>query len=130
MPLFDDDPFVRSKVSPTAAEVAIARSIWKHAGWKNPISIAEIIRQSEMPGLSARRVKQVVEQLRVTHHVPVGARREFPAGYFRIVDAEDLDRATRPYRSQILTMWRVLRGLMSKVELRELRGQLRLVGRE
>ena len=130
LPLFAGDPFARSKVCPSSTEVAIARLIWAHDGWKNPISIAEIIQHSEISGLDARRVKKVVEQLRTTHHVAVGARREFPAGYYRIVTEEDLLKAIGPYRSQILTMLRVLRGLMPKSYLRELRGQLRLVESE
>ena len=128
--LFDDDPFFRSKVSPSPVEVAIAGLIWRHAGWKNPIRISEIYRLSGIPGLNARRIKKVVEQLRLIHHVPIGARREFPAGYYRIADEEDVERAIGAYRSQIFTMLRVMRACMPKSRCREFFGQLRLAWEE
>jgi hypothetical protein len=121
-----DDPFVKSKVEPSEMEVVIGRIIWGHAGRVNPISIAEIKRQISDPKLSVRTVKNVVEQLRVMHRLPIGASREEPFGYFRIVDAEDRAVAVRPYRKQILTMWRTLRTLDSAERCRELLGQLTL----
>ncbi len=124
LPLFRaPGPFDRSKVPPEPVEALVAGLIWEHAGRANPISIAEIRHRT---GLSERKVKDVVEQLRVTHRVPIGARREEPAGYFRIVDAEDREAAVGPYRSQILQMFRVLRVLDEPGRVRELLGQLRL----
>jgi len=121
-----NDPFVKSKVQPSALELTIGRMIWGHAGRAHPISIAEIIREVPQPKLSVRTVKNVVEQLRVMHRVPIGASREEPFGYFRIVDAEDRAVAVRPYRRQILTMWRTLRTLDSPERCQELLGQLTL----
>ena len=76
--------------------------------------------------MTARTVKAVVENLRSHHHCAIGASREDPPGYFWIRTAEDREVAVRPYRNQILTMWRTLRVLDSPASLRELHGQLRL----
>lgn len=130
LPLFDDDPFVRSTLAPSPVEVAIARVIWRHAGWKDPVSIADLIAACGPGELDARRVKKVVEQLRAAHRVPIGSRRELPAGYFRIVDDEDLERAIRPYRAQIFSMLRVVRACVPRSRAAEFFGQLRLVWEE
>ncbi len=124
-PLFEwaEGPFTRSKVQPTPQEALVGGLIWKHTGRRNPISIAEITRQT---GFHARQVKEVVEQLRVTHRAAIGARREEPAGYFRIVDAEDLEETVGPYRSQILRMFQVYRALDEAHRVREFLGQLSL----
>ena len=125
-PLFEwaEGPFARSKVRPTAVEALVAGLIWKHAGRRSPISIAEILRLA--PALNERKVKEIVEELRVTHRAAIGSRREDPAGYFRIMDAEDLETTLRPYESQILRMWQVHGALAPPARVRELLGQLRL----
>lgn len=126
-PLFEwaEGPFVRSKVRPSPIEALVAGMIWKRAGRRNPISIAEIQRQTN---LGERKVKEIVEELRVTHRAAIGASREEPAGYFRIMDAEDREAAVAPYRSQILRMFQVLRVLDDPAGVRELLGQLKLEG--
>jgi hypothetical protein len=54
----------------------------------------------------------------------IGGRRGEPAGYFVVVDLEDLELAVRPYKDQIFAMLRRLRVLMSPHAYRELQGQL------
>ncbi|MEN6601766.1 MAG: hypothetical protein ABFD86_05065, partial [Bryobacteraceae bacterium] len=95
-----------------------------------PVSIAGLMRGCGHRELDARRVKKVVEQLRVTHRIPIGSRREFPAGYFRIVTEEDLEKAIGSYRAQIFSMLRVLRACMPRSRAAEFFGQLRLVWEE
>ena len=116
-----EGPFAASKVTPTAMERIVAEIIWTHQGRKNPVSRAML---SKATGKTERDIKGVVEQLVVTHRARIGARREEPAGYFVIMDAEDLAAAVAAYRSQIFAMWRRLRVLLSKHELAELYGQL------
>lgn len=125
LPLFDraEGPFARSKVEPTPVEALVAGLIWRRAGRRCPIPIAEIQRQT---GLSERKVKEVVEGLRVTHRAAIGASREEPAGYYRIVDAEDREAAVGPYRSQVARMFRVLRALDDPARVKELLGQMTL----
>ena len=127
MPLFDGyaehGAFADSKVDPTAIERVVAEIIWTHRGRQNPISIATLSRST---GKCEREIKGVVEQLVVTHRMRIGAKREEPSGYFTIVDAEDLAAAVGPYRAQIFAMWRRLRVLLSKHELAEMLGQLRI----
>lgn len=129
-PLFEQaaepGPFAESKIKPTPLEALVAGLIWRRKGRREPISIAEILRLSGVDGLSERKVKDVVEQLRTMHRMPIGASRQEPAGYFRIMDAADREAAVRPYREQIISMWRTLRVLDSQEKLRELHGQLRL----
>lgn len=128
-PLFDEAApatetiFERSKVQPSQEEFLVASLIWRRRGRANPISIARL---RELTSLSERQVKGVVEQLVVAHRMRIGGRREEPAGYFMIENAEDLETAVRPYRAQILAMWRRLRVLEAPQGLRELLGQLRL----
>jgi hypothetical protein len=116
-------PFAGSKVKPAAVEVLVAGLIWNHQGRGSPIPIAKV---QQLTGLAVRKVKEVVEQLRVMHRMPIGARREDPAGYFWIVDAADREAAVGPYRAQIRRMFQVLRALDEPARVRELLGQLRL----
>lgn len=125
-PLFStpkESPFSRSSVRPNQEETLIGSLIWKHRGRANPISIARL---HELTGLSDRQVKGIVEQLVVTHKIRIGGRREEPAGYFIIESAEDLESAVKPYKAQIIAMWRRLRVLEAPQALKELLGQLKL----
>lgn len=118
-----EGPFSASQLPPTKEEVLVASLIWQRRGRGNPISIARL---RQLTGLSERQIKGIVEQLVVAHGMRIGARREEPAGYFMIETAEDLAAAVKPYRNQILAMWRRLRVLEQPQRLRELLGQLRL----
>lgn len=122
-PLFEDSPFANSPANPSPDEVLVGSLIWRHRGQSNPISIAKL---QEHTGLSERTIKGIVEQLVVTHRIRIGGRREDPVGYFVINSASDQEAATKPYRNQILAMWRRLRVLEAKPALLELLGQLRL----
>jgi hypothetical protein len=123
LPLLDA-PFAKSKIDPIGTEKTVAALIWLRSRG-DPIGIAEIIEQTGGV-MAARTVKAIVESLRSHHHCAIGASRENPPGYFWIRTAEDREAAVRPYRNQILTMWRTLRVLDSPASLRELHGQLRL----
>jgi len=114
-------PFAKSLVTPEGIERVVAEIIWAHQGRGNPISIAML---SKCTGKSDREIKGIVEQLVVTHKMPIGGKRSEPVGYFVIQDAEDLETAVRPYREQIFAMWRRLRVLLEPRALRELYGQL------
>jgi hypothetical protein len=120
-----EGPFSASQLPPTKEEVLVASLIWQRRGRGNPISIARL---RQLTGFSERQIKGLVEQLVVAHRMRIGARREDPAGYFMIETAEDLEAAVKPYRNQILAMWRRLRVLEKPQRLRELLGQLRLEG--
>jgi hypothetical protein len=132
-PLFEQEPqervFARSKIKPTTMEIAIGSLIWDHRGWKNAISIARIIEVVGIQGLDERAVKETVAELVKTHRCMIGGYRGDGAhggGYFWIIDAEDLERAVRPFRNQMIEMGKRLRVLMSKADYRELVGQLSL----
>ncbi|MDE2097832.1 MAG: hypothetical protein KGL39_11335 [Patescibacteria group bacterium] len=124
LPLFDEGPFSRSTVDPAPMEKVVAGLIFNRESIR-PLAIADLV---VMCGMSARQVKQTVEELRRTHHCAIGASRQEPSGYFWIRTAADRETAVRPYREQILTMWQTLRALDSPASLRELHGQLRLDG--
>lgn len=126
--LFDEKgrregPFSASQLPATKEEVLVASLIWQRRGRGNPVSIARL---RQLTGFSERQIKGIVEQLVVAHRMRIGARREDPAGYFMIETAEDLEAAVKPYRNQILAMWRRLRVLEQPNKLMELLGQLRL----
>jgi hypothetical protein len=125
-PLFrveEETPFSHSPVRPNQEEILLGSLIWKHRGRANPISIARL---HEITGLSDRQIKGIVEQLVVTHKIRIGGRREEPAGYFVIESAEDLESAVKPYKAQVIAMWRRLRVLEAPQALKELLGQLKL----
>lgn len=122
-PLFAAGSFDNSAQKPTPEEVIVAAFIWRHRGRGNPIAIARL---KWLTGYSERQIKAIVEQLVVAHRMQIGGRREEPAGYFMIEDAEDQATAVGPYKSQILAMFRRLRVLESPRRLREFLGQLKL----
>lgn len=118
-----ETPFSRSDVRPTPEEVMVASLILRHKGKDDPITIARL---RDLTGYTERIIKDTVEQLVVTHGMRIGGRRGEPAGYFMIETAEDQAAAVRPYKLQILAMWRRLRRLEEPHALRELLGQLKL----
>jgi len=102
-------------VEPSELEVVIGQIIWSHAGRTHPVSIAEVIRLCGAGGytLSVRTVKNVVEQIARDASV---RDRGTPGGTVRVLPDHGRGRpgvAVRPYRKQILTMWRTLRTLDS-----------------
>jgi hypothetical protein len=119
--------FANSKITPTETERVVAGIIWRHQGRANAISIEMLTKAT---GKDERAIKGIVEQLVTTHRARIGGYRGGESGarvgYAVIVDAEDLAATVGPYRSQILSMWRRLRVLLSARELAELHGQLRL----
>ena len=120
------DMFARSKVAPTSQERVMAGVIASHRGRLNPISNHAL---QKIVGVGERAVKELVEQLVVTHRMRIGAVRVGEkTGYYVIVDAADLAAATGPYRAQVLAMWRRLRVLEEPHALRELLGQLVVEG--
>jgi|GEM_PF-3572345 len=122
-PLFDAGPYDHSPLGQASSkdEAIVAGIVWKHKGRHLAVSIAHICANTD---LSPREVKSIVAALRTDHHMPIGARREEPAGYFWIVDAADREAAVTTYRAQILTMWGTLRRLDSPQKLRELRDKM------
>ena len=128
-PLFaaaaEDGPFANSRITPTEIERVVAGMIWRHKGRGNAILIADLAKAT---GKDARTIKGIVEQLVTTHRARIGGYRrgDGERGYAVICDAEDLAATVGPYRSQIISMWRRLRVLLSASELAELHGQLRL----
>ena len=123
-PLFQDaGPFAASLIPPTDLERRVGTIIAQFRGKDRPVSIAQI---SVMTGFNERQIKGIVEQLVVTHRIPIGGRREEPAGYFMIETAEDREAAVTPYKRQILAMLRRLKVLESKQALSEFLGQLEL----
>jgi hypothetical protein len=124
-PLFaqvvEPGPFDRSQITPEPLERAIADIIWRHKGYGDPVSIAAI---RAAAGIDERKVKDVVMQLRMTHRMRIGARRD--GGYFVIVTADDWRKALTAYVHQIRTMAKVVRALADEAEYREFLGQLRL----
>jgi hypothetical protein len=114
-------------VRPTPIEALIGAIIWRHEGRGNPVSIVEILRlvdAQRYTGLNDRKVKEIVRQLRMMHRVPIGSLRGESHGYFRMVDAEDLEAGLRPLWSQVIEELRVLRAVAPRAWVAELRGQL------
>jgi hypothetical protein len=122
------EEFADSRVRPDPKERVLAAMIFKHKGRDHPISIARLCSGT---GWTQREIKGIVEQLVVTHRMKIGGRRDREThGYFMVMDAQDLDTATGPYRQQILAMWRRLRVLLGVHALRELHGQLEIEERK
>lgn len=115
--------FADSPAPASADEKLLAGILQHYRGRSKPLARVAIER---MTGWTERRVKQVVEALRMNHHLPIGSTRSEPHGYFWIVTAEDHDAAWAPYRAQVLKMWRLLAVQCRRGWLVELHGQLRL----
>jgi hypothetical protein len=127
LPLFrrapEAGPFADSNARRAPEEVLIASLIWKHKGFRNPITIARL---HEMTGFSERKIKSVVEQLIVTHRMKIGGNRQEPFGYFIAQNDEDLRAAVEPYKSQMIAMAKRVRVLDAPHSRRELLGQIRI----
>lgn len=105
-----------------AVELEVADLV-RMATRETPVSISDLRRRT---GHSERSVKGIIEVLRHTYHMPIGARRTAPFGYFLVRTAEEAEEAVEPYRQQVISMWKTLRALYSPRRLREFHGQLPL----
>jgi len=85
-----------------------------------PRPLAEI---QLMTGFSARRIKQIVEELRADYRLLVGARRGKPSGYFWIMTVADVDETVAPMVSQAKRMLQAASRLAGKRRVREMLGQ-------
>jgi hypothetical protein len=116
------EPFDRSKLDPTSMEIMVGVLIWEHQGRENPISIARLVQKT---GVGERTIKGIVADLIAVHRMRIGARREEPAGYFIIRDAEDIPAGTGAYKAQFLAMALRLR-VLDPGGMADLYGQLPL----
>lgn len=121
--MIEGNPFASSKIPESPAERQIADLLVLFVGRENAARLSWLC---EVSGQNPRQVKQVIEQLRVAHRIPIGASRGKKCGYFWMQDAEDFRVGLASYRAQVLAGWRVLRTLEDPEKLRELLGQLRL----
>lgn len=72
-------------------------------GAERPRSQSEIIRlieQGEGIPANPRLISQIVNDLIVKHHIPIGSSRNEPTGYYLIETAEELQNAVRPLSRQ------------------------------
>ena len=103
----------------------LLRILSMHRGAENPISaraLASILRLPE--GEYGRRVvTATIADLVGRGHIPIGARRSKPNGYFLVVSQADLDHAIGPLWGEIYALLRRLRVLTSKEQVAKLFGQ-------
>jgi hypothetical protein len=122
MPLFEENPFA-GRIEPTDEEIVVGMLIFrKYRGAAHALPLVKLMM---LTGKDERHARGLIEQLRVSHGLRIGATE---AGYFWVETAEDLAAAIARPRAQIFAMWRGLRVLMNKQALAELHGQLRLEG--
>jgi hypothetical protein len=112
----------------TDDEKKIVRILGAHRGAVNAIrssSIAELLRIGQAEK-SRRWICQVVETLVLLHHLPIGASRTAPMGYFLIETQADLDLAINARWKEVFAHMRYLRALTSKQDVARLFGQAQL----
>ncbi len=102
-------------------EKELVRALWPHRGAENPLRLDVLIAVLRMPTQPAdrlersrRTVKAMVKDLIEQHHVPIGASRVPPYGYFLIISPEDLSEALRPLKSELRSLARRVRALTTE----------------
>ena len=103
----------------------LLRILSMHRGAANPISARSLAAQLRLEaGEYGRRVvTMTIADLIARGHIPIGARRSKPNGYFLVVSLSDHDLAIQPLWGEIYALLRRLRVLSSKEELAKLFGQ-------
>ncbi len=62
--------------------------------------IVYLIEQSENIPATPRLISQIVNDLIIKHHIPIGSSRSEPTGYYLIETAQELQSAVRPLSRQ------------------------------
>lgn len=112
----------------TDDEKKIVRILGEHRGAAAAIRSSSVAQLLKLPASenSRRWICQVVETLVLLHHLPIGASRTAPMGYFLIETQADLDLAINARWKEIYAHMRYLRALTSKQDVARLFGQAQL----
>jgi hypothetical protein len=114
------EPFADSTRRPTREQREVATLIFRHTR-RTPIRIDQICGATS---LTKRQAQGVIESLRAVHHLPIGASKRIPRGYFWIRDAADLEVALRNFLNPAKKMLATARAFAPLHLRAELRGQL------
>lgn len=117
------DAFAESPRRPTPEERKVAELIFPRTR-RAPIGIDLICREASF---TKRQAQSVVESLRAKHHLPIGASKRTPTGYFWIRDLMDLEIALRNFLNPVKKMLATARAFAPSHLRAELRGQLVLL---
>jgi hypothetical protein len=117
------DLFVDSPRRPTREEREVAALISSHTR-RAPILINQICGARSLP---KRQAQSIIESLRAEHHLPIGASKHRPRGYFWIRDAADLEIALRNMLNPAKRMLATARAFAPPHLEAELNGQIRIL---
>ena len=99
----------------TEIEIKVLNAIKNDASFELPIQASEL---RIGIGLSKRKLKEVIESLRVNFKQPIVAKKAHPSGYYLPNTEEERQAGLAPYQRQILTEQKNLAAVMS-VNLKE-----------
>ena len=99
----------------TEIEIKVLNAIKNDASFELPIQASEL---RIGIGLSKRKLKEVIESLRVNFKQPIVAKKAHPSGYYLPKTEEERQAGLVPYQRQILTEQKNLAAVMS-VNLKE-----------
>ncbi|QOG25547.1 hypothetical protein [Streptococcus sp. KS 6] len=99
----------------TEIEIKVLNAIKNDASFELPIQASEL---RIGIGLSKRKLKEVIESLRVNFKQPIVAKKAHPSGYYLPKTEEERQAGLAPYQRQILTEQKNLAAVMS-VNLKE-----------
>lgn len=108
---------------------AVLDALWerKPFGANQAMSLADVQEWCRLHGcvVSDRLIKAAVKELIEKYHIPIGASRQAPVGYFLIVSDEDAQKAVNHLEAEALSLLRRCRVLSPKSDYgRQLLGQL------
>ena len=103
----------------TEIEIKVLNAIKNDASFELPIQASEL---RIGIGLSKRKLKEVIESLRVNFKQPIVAKKAHPSGYYLPKTEEERQAGLAPYQRQILTEQKNLAAVMS-VNLKEYWGK-------
>ena len=99
----------------TEIEIKVLNAIKNDASFELPIQASEL---RIGIGISKRKLKEVIESLRVNFKQPIVAKKAHPSGYYLPKTEEERQAGLAPYQRQILTEQKNLAAVMS-VNLKE-----------
>ena len=94
----------------TEIEIKVLNAIKNDASFELPIQASEL---RIGIGLSKRKLKEVIESLRVNFKQPIVAKKAHPSGYYLPKTEEERQAGLAPYQRQILTEQKNLAAVMS-----------------
>lgn len=125
---FDNDPVTdalegRGPWILKLPQTIVLRRLSNHRGRSLPIPLRTLVAST---GIDERAIKEMIQMFVLDFHIPVGAARGTPNGYYLATSAAERLEAARPYINEIRKLGQRVKALIGTQSFTEELGQMRI----